>query len=342
MSYTVSMISGHLPEIDDPLPGTDPRFPILGTNMGPDGQPPPRRGPYFFVANHPPLFYAVAAGPVRLAAESSDDVAPALTLRVLNALFMGLGVALTGWAAAKMFPGRGRQVTVVAAGVAAVLPVVVGNAALGYNDGLALALNAGSLGVMALLLRGGPSRRLVVAATALAAACLLTRASLLPVVAGLAAAALLGAWRRDWRRWPGQRGGVVGHDRGRRRPGRRLVLRPQHRAVRRRDRRLVPPPSARPRAARVGELGPPDRRAPRDHVEAGLRPRSRPAPRASARPAGGAGGPRRRVGGCGGRGVSVVVAPAKAGRCRAGGLPGRVAARTGSGSAPSSSWGSPP
>ena len=204
MSYTVSMISGHLPEIDDPLPGTDPRFPILGTNMGPDGQPPPRRGPYFFVANHPPLFYAVAAGPVRLAAESSDDVAPALTLRVLNALFMGLGVALTGWAAAKIFPGRGRQVTVVAAGVAAVLPVVVGNAALGYNDGLALALNAGSLGVMALLLRGGPSRRLVVAATALAAACLLTRASLLPVVAGLAAAALLGAWRRDWRRWPGR------------------------------------------------------------------------------------------------------------------------------------------
>ena len=150
------------------------------------------------------VLLAVAAGPVRLAAESSDDVAPALTLRVLNALFMGLGVALTGWAAAKMFPGRGRQVTVVAAGVAAVLPVVVGNAALGYNDGLALVLNAASLGVMALLLRGGPTRRLVVAATALAAACLLTRASLLPVVAGLAAAALLGAWRRDWRRWPGR------------------------------------------------------------------------------------------------------------------------------------------
>jgi hypothetical protein len=198
LSYVASLTSGQLPTLDDPLPADDERFRIISAPA--DGGDPQRAGPVFFVAHHPPLYYAVVAGPVWLSTHVGPN-APALMMRLLNVTFMSLGVMAIGWSAAQMFPSRARQVGTLAAALMAVTATAVGNAALGYNDGLAVLLVATSLGLMARVMRFGPSGPLVGVAAGLAAASFLTRAALFPVVGGLALAVLVGAWRHRRDRW---------------------------------------------------------------------------------------------------------------------------------------------
>lgn len=195
-SYTVYLVEGRIPEVGDPVPSADERFPVVAERVGFERVPLRHKRGYVYVANHPPLFYALAAGPVRLAAYSSSETLPPLALRLVNAACMAGGVVLTGRLAGALF--RRRSVTpLVAAGLAAVTADVVGVAALGHNDGMGFALTAGALLLMVQLLRRGPAPGLIVAATLVSTACALTRAGLAMAVAGLVLATLIGALRRS-------------------------------------------------------------------------------------------------------------------------------------------------
>jgi 4-amino-4-deoxy-L-arabinose transferase-like glycosyltransferase len=204
-AYAAAVVHGDLPRLDDRVPTDDDRFPILERwadgLAATDGE----ARETIFVANHPPLFYVLAAGPMWLASLTGSDVLPPLTLRLLNAGFMSLGVLLTGLLARDVFARARRRdlLAVLAAGVVAVTPNLVGVAALGHNDGLGFALAAAALVVAVRLLRRGPDRGLVVGAAVVAGACGLTRASLLPAVLLMAGAAVIGAWRHrpPDRRW---------------------------------------------------------------------------------------------------------------------------------------------
>jgi hypothetical protein len=196
-AYAAAVAHGDLPTLDDRIPVEDERFPILerwADGLAATGD---RVRVTVFVANHPPLFYAAAAGPLWLASLSGSDVVAPLTLRLLNAGFMSLGVVLTGLLAREVFARSSRRdgLAVVAAGLTAVTPNLVGVAAFGHNDGIGFALGTGSLLVALRLVRRGPDARLVALASALAAGCVLARASLAPTVVLLAVAALVGGWR---------------------------------------------------------------------------------------------------------------------------------------------------
>lgn len=203
-SYAVRVVQGDLPQINEKLPSSDHRFPALARSLGLDRVPDVDRGRTIIVANHPPLFYVAAAGPLWLASHANSDVVAPLTLRLLNAAFMSIGVVLTGHLAMELFAGspRRRLLGVVAAGLAAVTPALVGVAAYCHNDGLAFALGTGAMVLAVRLLRDGPTAPTLVLAALVAAAGSLTRASLLPIVVLLVVAAALGA-RRHGR--PGKR-----------------------------------------------------------------------------------------------------------------------------------------
>jgi predicted membrane protein DUF2142 len=196
-SYAVRVVQGDLPEINDKMPSSDHRYPVLARSLGLDAVPDVDRGRTIYVANHPPLSYVLAAGPMWLAGQASSDVVAPLTLRLLNAAFMAVGVVLTGYLAMELFAGspRRRLIGTVAAGLAAVTPNLVGVAAYGHNDGLAFAVGTAALILVVRLLRRGPTPGLAALAAAVGSACALTRASLLPVVAVMAAAGVIGAWR---------------------------------------------------------------------------------------------------------------------------------------------------
>lgn len=214
-SYAVEVVQGDLPRIDDPLPTSDDQFPVLARWRGYDEVPiwDTKTENGIFVANHPPLFYLLASGPLRLASGADDDVVAPLTLRLLNAAFMSLGVVLTGWLAVELFPrARHRALLgVVAAGLAAATPNLVGVAAYGHNDGLGFALWIAALLVALRLLRRGPDELLLAWAALVGCACALTRVSLLPAVAAMVVAAVAGAWRHRPRggRLPWAAGGLL-------------------------------------------------------------------------------------------------------------------------------------
>lgn len=199
--YVVYVVEGRLPEVRDPLPTADDRFPVLARSMDYDRVPDEHTGPMVNVANHPPLLYAIAALPTWLASLVGADTLPPLTVRLINGLFMGVGVVVIGLLARRLFP-RIPGVGILAAGVAAVTPNLVGVAAYGHNDGFAFALAATALLVAVRLLQDGPQTRLVGIATAVAVACAFTRASLVVAAVGLASAAVIGGVRQRSPGWP--------------------------------------------------------------------------------------------------------------------------------------------
>ena len=190
-TYTVSVINGELPSLDEPQL-LDDRFPIVEASYtnaaGRVAQPRP-----VGVANHPPAAYVIAAPLVRLAAEGPDSWPP-VAMRLMNAAAMSTGIVLTGCFAAAAFP-RTRLIGLGSATLAAVTPSVAIVAAWGQNDGLAFASAAGALYLTVKLLQRRPSIALLGASSLVAALAFLTRASLAPLVALLVGAAALSEWR---------------------------------------------------------------------------------------------------------------------------------------------------
>jgi hypothetical protein len=188
VGYAATVLEGRLPTLTTPVPAG--RIPLMPA----DGQP--RR---VYVANHPPLFYAVTAVPLWLGERLGAPRAGFLAARLMSATLAAAGVVMVAWLAMLLVPGRPR-VAVGAAWLAAMLPSLPHVSAFVYNDGLGfLAATAGVVAAVAVIRRGSTLRRLAGLTVATAAAAL-TRAPGLALVALAAAAAtfgvlLHGGWR---------------------------------------------------------------------------------------------------------------------------------------------------
>jgi len=177
VGYAASVLDGRLPTLTSPLPGD--RVPLLPD----DGRP--RR---VYVANHPPLFYAVTALPLAAGERFGAPRAGFLAARLLSAVLAAAGVVMVAWLALLLLPGRPR-VAVGAAWLAALLPGLPHVSAFVYNDGLGFLAASATLVAAVLVVRRGPTGPRLAWLTGAAAAAALTRAPGLALVALAATAA---------------------------------------------------------------------------------------------------------------------------------------------------------
>ena len=180
LDYAVQVSDGELPDFYE---GVQFRPPVAGIP------------PVQWVAQHPPLYYLLAAPAVASAADRGDWVEATMLGRAVSVCLGAAAVVAVAWAAAGVVPRRRGYVAVGCAVVVACLGPFQLVAAAVYTDVLAVLLTALALGVSVRLLRRGPSAGRLLAAAGLASALLATRAMSLPVVVvlvlGVAAAELL-------------------------------------------------------------------------------------------------------------------------------------------------------
>lgn len=171
-AYALLVAQGQLPTLTTPAP-------LLR---------PPGVGPRVYTANHPPLYYALVAAPLRLGLAGGHPMAGFAAARLLTVLMAAAGIAAVAWLALVLNPNR-PQLALAAAAVGPLLPSFVHISGLVHNDALGFTTATATLAAAALVLVRGPSGRRLAALAAAAAAAALTRASGLPfaVLAVLAA-----------------------------------------------------------------------------------------------------------------------------------------------------------
>ncbi len=194
-AYALELAHGSLPELDTPVRSRLPGMPGLPAGCG--LRPAAARAAVdagadrvcgvvlgrpltnfdlVYTANHPPLFYAAEAVPLRAGTALGHPWAGLRAARVLNVVF-GLGVVVATAALARVLsPGR-PGIAVGAAAIVGVLGAVVTSAGQIYNDALATALVTGLLAAAAGLVRRGPRPRIMVGLVLLVVAAPASRAS---------------------------------------------------------------------------------------------------------------------------------------------------------------------
>ncbi|ADP84083.1 hypothetical protein [Pseudofrankia inefficax] len=137
-----------------------------------------------YTANHPPLFYAIEAVPLKIGLEAGHPIAGFRAARLVNIGFGILALVAVAWLVRELLPGR-PDLAVGAAAITGVIGMFVNTAGQVYNDALAVLTITLALAAVVVVLRRGPStgRLVVLGAAVLAAAS--TRAS------GLLAAGLI-------------------------------------------------------------------------------------------------------------------------------------------------------
>jgi hypothetical protein len=137
-----------------------------------------------YTANHPPLFYAVEAVPLKIGLETGHPIAGFQAARLVNVGFGVLTLVAVAWLVRELLPRR-PDLAVGAAAITGVVGMFVNTAGQVYNDPLAVLTITLALAAVVVVLRRGPSvpRLTVLGAVLLAAAA--TRAS------GLLAAGLI-------------------------------------------------------------------------------------------------------------------------------------------------------
>jgi hypothetical protein len=199
VGYAVSLLDGRLPVIKDRIRADG--VPGMQLELG-------RRDPLHkrvWTANHPPLWYALIAGPVWLGMKLDPSHAGLKAVRLLAVAFGALGVLLVALLARELVPGR-PQIAVAATAPLAVLPAFTHFSGILYNDALGVATATGTLLAAVVLIRRGLTWRRLAILAAVASAAALTRSSGLALAAlaavAAAAAALLerdtphSLWRR--------------------------------------------------------------------------------------------------------------------------------------------------
>jgi hypothetical protein len=180
VGYAATVLDGRLPTLTTPLP-TD-RVPLAPD----DGRP--RR---VYVANHPPLFYALTALPLGLGEWFEAPRAGFLAARLLSASLAAVGLVMVAVLALALVPGRPR-VAVGAVWLVALLPSLPHVSAFVYNDGLGFLAATATLAAAVVVVRRGPTLPRLAWRTAAAATAALTRAPGLALVILAAAAAAAG------------------------------------------------------------------------------------------------------------------------------------------------------
>ena len=196
VAYGMALMHGRLPEAGERLRIA---FPGLG-----------QQGRHLLVGNHPPLYYTIS-GPLEwLGKRSGHPLDFLLLTRAVNAAMTAVNVVLVARLASLVVP-RGTpkvraSLVVVAAGLTATIPSLVGASGSIYNDSLALVLATTALLLLARAVRTGMTTRSVLLLALVAMLGMLTRIAFAPVFATVAGGVLLLTL------WPGLR---------RRRPARR-------------------------------------------------------------------------------------------------------------------------
>jgi hypothetical protein len=97
VGYAATVLNGRLPTLTTPVPAE--RVPLMPT----DGQP--RR---VYVANHPPLFYVLAAVPIWVGERLAAPRAGFLAARLVSVCLTAGGLVMVAWLALLLVPGRPR------------------------------------------------------------------------------------------------------------------------------------------------------------------------------------------------------------------------------------------
>jgi hypothetical protein len=186
VAYALAVADGRLPRIDD----VNPKDAIPGLL------------PYqTYVANHPPLFYALGAVPLKVGQKIGEPIWGLKGMRFINLAFGAIAVFAAGWIGTLLLPRRPEAPTLAAAalGLAGLVP---NNLAYAMNDGIALAASVGLLIVGLRILREGPSRNLLIALALLAVVGGLSRiTTFLPIGVAAVLAACGTFLHRPSRRW---------------------------------------------------------------------------------------------------------------------------------------------
>ncbi|ETA04127.1 hypothetical protein CcI6DRAFT_00342 [Frankia sp. CcI6] len=129
-----------------------------------------------YTANHPPLFYAVEAVPLRTGVALDHPLAGFRAARLLNVAFGITAVIATAALVRGVLPGR-PGVAVGAAAIVGVVGMFVLISGQVYNDTLAVATITGLLAVTVAIIRRGPGPRTLAALAVLGPAAAASRAS---------------------------------------------------------------------------------------------------------------------------------------------------------------------
>ncbi|MCM3925919.1 DUF2142 domain-containing protein, partial [Frankia sp. AiPs1] len=173
-AYAFELAHGSLPQLDTPVRSRVPGMPGLparcraspaqaraAVDAHADGLCGVRLGrglsnyDLVYTANHPPLFYAVEAVPLRAGEAAGHPMAGFRAARVVNVL-LGVGVVVATAALCRGLLPRRPDVAVGAAAVIGTVGLVVVTSGQIYNDTLAMATVTGLLAVTVALARGGP------------------------------------------------------------------------------------------------------------------------------------------------------------------------------------------
>lgn len=151
VGYARELSHGRLPTIDSLIPSDgDPRLArVLSARDA--------RHQTIWTANHPPLFYALAAVPLRAGIDSGH---PGMGMQVARLLSVGLsvlGLVALAYMALLLAPGR-PQLAVAAVGLVALLPSFVSISARVYNDSLAFLTSTAGLAAAAVFVVRGLRR----------------------------------------------------------------------------------------------------------------------------------------------------------------------------------------
>jgi hypothetical protein len=212
VAYARELSHGRLPTIDSPIPGDDDAR-LAAVLRDRDA-----RHRTIWTANHPPLYYALVAVPLRIGTDTGQPIRGVLAARLLSVGLSALGLIALAYVVLQLAPSR-PQLAVAATGFVALLPTFIAISARVYNDSLAFLTTTATLAAAAAFVIRGPSAARLAAVAATAGFAAMTRASGLLVVGVAELAVLVGvlragessAWRRLWRAavWMAMAGAVV-------------------------------------------------------------------------------------------------------------------------------------
>ncbi|WP_406021027.1 hypothetical protein OH802_19045 [Nocardioides sp. NBC_00850] len=191
-AYAVALSQGTLPTIDTDIPDDPARYPQLAESLF--GADEAHRD--IWVANHPPLFYAMSLPLVWLGDAVGSPGLTLLGMRLLNALGFALTTIMVGLLARELVPRR-PAVPVIASAMCigcGAMTFVGGGI---YNDGWSSAAAFMTLYLGFRMIRRGVTRERLIAAAAVGVAAAGFRSTGLVAVLFLGVCVLVAMWLRE-------------------------------------------------------------------------------------------------------------------------------------------------